>query len=905
MTLQNMMSGNYVVTVPHARSVDACLERLHSSTQGLSVADAAARLSHIGPNTLPRAHPPSIYQIFIQQFISPLIYILLVAAMIALAIQSWLDAIFILGVLLINAVVGTYQEYGAERSMQALQRLITLQSQVLRAGNNYLINAEELVPGDIVYLQSGTKVPADLRLLSTQQFAVDESMLTGESVAVHKDATLQHEPDCPITERSNMAFAGSIVTTGRATAIVVATALNTELGVIAASMLGKTSAKPPLLQRMQRFARFIAMMVGLAVVIVASVEISRGRELTEIFLVAVALAVAAIPEGLTVAMTVALAVGMQRMARRHVIVRRLLAVESLGSCTYIATDKTGTLTVNQITVRRMQLPGQPSWKISGEGVNPNGGILFAPDTTVDMHDRVLRRLCAAAIIPNEGKLYQQQEEWIGQGDTVDVALLVFARKAGYTREQLLQGATLLAELPYESALRYAASHIHTPAGNRVLVKGAVETILAMCQHQATNTIDTPLHSTEIIAAADLLAEQGFRILAVADGVIPETADLDVNLTQLHGLCFLGILAMDDPLRPEVKEAVTACRLAGVKVAMITGDHPVTALSIAKQLNLAHGPAEIVTSTELADATRSGEPILDHLTRNTKVYARAEPQQKLAIVQSLQRQGEYVAVTGDGVNDAPAIRAAHVGVAMGKVGTDVARETADIIITDDNFASIVAGIEEGRVAYKNIRKVIFLLISTGLGELVLFFLALSVNTPLPLTAIQLLWLNLVTNGVQDIALAFEPAEGDELNQPPRTPHERIFNALMIQRVSWSALVIGIAAFSVFYGMLQAGYSLEAARNSCLMLMVLFENVQTFNSRSERRSLFVHNPLRNPLLLYGTLGAQLIHIGAMYTPVLSTVLGAQPVSLTHWSLLFGIALILLVIMEFLKWLSRHNH
>lgn len=904
MTLQNILSGNHVVTIPHARTADTCLSLLDSALSGLSQAEAATRLSKFGPNTLPQAKPTSILKIFIRQFISPLIYVLLIAAVIALAIQSWLDAVFILAVLLINAAIGTYQEYGAERSMHGLQRLLKLHSQVIREGKTQFINAEELVPGDIVYLQSGSKVPADLRLIETQQFAVDESMLTGESLAIAKDPQQLHEANCPLAERSNMVFAGSMVTTGRSKAVVVATALNTELGRIAASLLEKPSAQPPLLLRMQRFIRFIAFTVSVAVIAVAVIEIHRGKELVEIFLVAVALAVAAIPEGLTVAMTVALAIGMQRMAQQHAIVRRLLAVESLGSCDYIATDKTGTLTLNQITVRRIYIPGLTTWEVTGEGITPDGHIVQRPEIALTDYQPLLMRLCAAAAIPNEGILLQQNDQWLGEGDAVDIALLVFVRKVGVTREHLLKAEPMLEHIHYESRQRFAACLSRTNKEERILVKGAVETILAMCRYQATATVDVPINALEILSIADELAAQGYRVLAFADGASTTNNNDKFNPSHLQNLCLLGLLAMDDPLRPEVKQAVQTCRQSGIHVAIITGDHPITALSIAKQLNLADSINEVTTGSQVADAMRGDKSKLESLVHKTKIYARVEPQQKLAIVHALQSQGHYVAVTGDGVNDAPALHAAHVGVAMGKSGTDVARETADIVITDDNFASIVAGIKEGRVAYNNVRKVIFLLISTGLGELVLFFLALAFNTPLPLTAIQLLWLNLVTNGIQDIALAFEPAEGHELQHPPRPPNEPIFNSLMINRVLWSAFLIGIFAFVVFDWMLQIGFSIDDARNSCLLLMVLFENVQTFNSRSEHQSIFGQSLIKNPLLLYGTLAAQLIHIIAMQTPVLNQILGAHPVSLWHWLWLFGISSLLIVIMEVQKWLSRRK-
>lgn len=896
MALNNSHSRKAILLEPHTRTATSLLSALETRPEGLSQSEAQARLLHYGRNALPRTTPPTVVTIFIRQFKSPLIYILLLAAFISLLIQAWSDAGFILMVLLINAVIGAYQEYSAERAAQALQHLISLQAHVLRNGAGSVIDAEELVPGDIILLQSGIKIPADLRLLDSHNLSLDEALLTGESLPVNKLAQAMCSKDTPLAERNNMVFAGTLVTAGRGLGVVVSTGLDTELGMIAASILGKATIKPPLLLRMERFSRLIAIAVGAAVLLIAIIETTRGTELTEIFLLAVALAVAAIPEGLTVAMTIALAVGMQRMARRNVIVRRLIAVESLGSCTCIVTDKTGTLTLNQLTVRKIQLP-------TGQTITP-GTEKQLPATTLALADTsCLNRLLQAAVLANEAALTSDNGEFSGTGDSVDVALLIMCRKFGLMPHAAHQASPQVGIIPYESEQRFAASLNRTAGGLRLFVKGAVETILAMCNTQVTDTGLTELNPDSISEQARHLADNGFRVLAFADMPWPQhseqtilSPDLLVNLT------LLGLVAMDDPLRGEVKAAVAACATAGINVALVTGDHPVTALAVARELGLAKQHEEVVTGAMLAEATIAGKPIFDKLVRDSRVFARAEPQQKLMIVQSLQHAGHFVAVTGDGINDAPALKVAHVGVAMGKGGTDVARETADIVLTDDNFASIVAGVEEGRVAYANVRKVIFMLISTGAGEIVLFFLALLANIPLPLTAIQLLWLNLVTNGVQDIALAFEAAEGDELKRAPRPPDERIFNRMMIERVILSAAVIGCLAYIVFHWLYSHGYSVADSRNITLLMMVLFENVQTINSRSEYRSVFRLHPLSNPFLLYGILAAQLIHVGAMYTPGLREVLGVQPIGAEYWSILFLFALVLVGVVELHKWLTR---
>ena len=886
---------------PHAIHSDDIVEWLRTSRQGISSQEAQSRLEQYGPNSLPRAKPPSLLMIFLCQFVSPLIYVLVAAAIFALVIEEWSDAGFITGVLLINAIIGTMQEFSAQRAATALQQLVSTQSRVLRDGDSCEINAEQLVPGDILLLESGEKVPADIRLLSSHDLEIDESLLTGESQAVLKKDDVVLDENTFLGDRKNMVFAGTMVNRGRGSGVVVATALETELGAIATEVIEGISAKPPLLVRMERFTRRIAIIVGIAALLMAAISLSRGMPFAEIFMLAVALAVSVIPEGLPVALTVALAIGMRRMAKRNVIIRRLVAVESLGSCTYIATDKTGTLTVNQLTARIIQFPDGHSWNITGEGKAPVGDVIPSHASPSEAETALVERLCLAAILTNDAFLGKHDGEWTQHGDAVDVSLLVMAHKAGIVKAQTVNAFPELDTLPFESERLFSASL--NQAGDRrcVFAKGAFEKLLPMCDTMALPGGDVAIDIPALEKQATELARQGYRVLAVAssDKAPPES---DIFCEQhVSGLTMLGLVGMIDPLRPEAKEAVQRCRDAGIEVAMVTGDHPATALAIARELGMADSEEHIVTGPELRSASDLVE--IDAMTQRAHVFARVEPSQKLDIVRSLQRNGHFVAVSGDGANDAPALRAAQVGVAMGKSGTDVARETADIIITDDNFNSIVAGVEEGRISYANVRKVIFLLISTGAAELVLFTLALFTGLPLPLMAVQLLWLNLVTNGIQDVALAFEPGEGDELSHPPRSPKEPIFNRIMIERVISSALVIGIVAFMLFKSLLDWGFTIEEARNGTLLLMVLFENVHVFNCRSETRSIFRHNPMRNRVLLFGTIIAQLIHIGAMYTPWLNDVLGIQPVSLEHWIDLLLLALSVTVVMEihklFLQW------
>ncbi len=880
----------------HASSADDLLDLLETSPSGLAMAEVERRQAVFGQNVLPKVKPAGIIRVFAHQFASPLIYVLVFAALVSAIIQEWSDAGFIAGVLLVNALIGTFQEYSAQQAADALNQLVTTLSKVIRDKDTYEIDASELVPGDIVLLESGDRVPADLRLLVSHELTIDESLLTGESLSVLKNENALTETDSALGDRTNMSFAGTLVTRGRGQGVVVATAMDTQLGKIAADVQIKPAAKAPLLVRMERFTHRVAMLVAVAALLMAVVALSRGMPLQDVFLLAVALAVSVVPEGLPVALTVALSIGMQKMARRNVIVRRLLAVEALGSCTYIATDKTGTLTENRLTVKRIVLPGREEWMVSGDTLQPKGEIKPAQGSLGNDDQDALETVCLTSALANEGFLGHGEDEWVYHGDAVDVALLVMAHKAGIVRAEALSQNPELSTIPYESEQGFSASLNQSGSLAVVHVKGALEKLLPMCQFMLLDGEPVPLDRTVLTEHSYHLASRGYRVIALARGEISMDPGDSLKAGHLQGLTLLGLLGLIDPLREESKPAINACREAGIEVAMVTGDDPVTAAAIAGELGLLDKHDKVVSGSQLRSAENESQ--WDELVHNTHVFARVEPHHKLRIVNSLQREGHFVAVSGDGANDAPALRTAQVGVAMGKSGTDVARETAELIITDDNFASIVAGIEEGRVAYANVRKVIFLLISTGAAELVLFTLALLFAMPLPLLPVQLLWLNLVTNGIQDVALAFEPGEGSELKQKPRSPREPIFNRLMIERVVYSALTMGLIAFLIFQYLLNLGLGVEEARNYTLLLMVLFENVHVFNSRSETRSVFRHNPMRNRLLLFGTIFAQLIHIGAMYTPWIKDVLQIHPVAISHWALLLLCAMSVLWVMEIHK-------
>lgn len=854
-----------------------------------------------GLNALPEQGAVGIGRLFLQQFLNPLIYILLFAATLSLVLGEWTDAVFILAVLLLNALIGSVQEYQAHKAAAALRSMVSKVARVKRGTKVRVVPVEELVPGDIVLLDSGDKIPADLRLVSSQNLEIDESLLTGESLANSKIADAELAQETTLADRTNMAFAGTVVIKGRGAGLIVATGTKTELGRIALQVTTKEETKPPLMIRMERFTKWIGITYTVAIVIIASILWFQGVHWVTILLLAVALAVAAIPEGLPVAITVALSVAMTRMARQHVIIRRMVATEALGSCTYIVTDKTGTLTVNELTVRRLFLPGQEkSWEVTGEGVIPDGEIRMPSDLGETSH-QVLARLTRAAVLCNEGSLYKEGNQWHHTGDAIDVALLVFSQKTGVSQSFLHEHYPLIQQLPFETENQFSASVNKDGDKELITVKGAVERLLPMCGKMMTAQGVMPIDAEKLTNAANQMAAQGYRIIALAE-VALKTTDGALSKENFRDLCFLGLVAMIDPPRPEARAAIQSCFEAGLNVAMVTGDHPATALAVAEEIGLTDQPEAVVTGDMLEQARQYSMDEYNKLVSRARVFARVEPKQKADIVRALSQCGHYVAVTGDGANDAPALTAAHVGVAMGKKGTDIAREASDLILADDNFSSIVKGIKEGRIAYANVRKVIFLLISTGAVEVVIFILSLIAGLPLPLTAIQLLWLNLVTKGIQHIGLAFDPEEGDEMKKPPRHPDEPIFNRLMIERIALSALAMGSVAFLVFWWLINIGLDVEVARNSTLLLLVLFENLQVFNARSETSSAFSMNPLRNKILFFGALGAQGIHILSMYTPGLRDILQVQPVSLNQWFVLLGFASIIIVTMELHKLLRR---
>ncbi len=893
----------------HTVSADKLFLMLNSMSSGLTGDQVERRREEYGDNSLPKQKHPGVVVIFLHQFMSPLIYILFAAAVISMIIGDFKDAIFIFAVILLNAALGTFQEWKAEKNASALQNMLKTITVVKRGGHEIEIAAEELVPGDIVMLESGNKVPADIRILSVKNLQADEALLTGESLPVGKTDILL-DKSVEIIERNNMLFAGTTINSGRCTGIVVETGIRTEVGKIAASVTKSKMTKPPLVIRMEKFSSNISYIVLASCLLLAGVALARGIPYGEVFFLAVALAVSAIPEGLPVALTVALSIATNRMAKRNVIVRKLAAVESLGSCTCIASDKTGTLTHNKQTAKTIWLPSHERFDLTGEGYEGVGEVLFSTGDNVKAEaEKQLHEIAVASAICNEATLEKEDGKWKHHGDTVDIALLAMGYKIGVNTHALRNKYDIIGEIPFESEIRFSAKFYHNGHGNEVAVKGALETILKHCDTMMVDGKHSPINISDIEKAGVMLAEEGFRVIAVAHGKVgknwpgSDIKDKSLGEDDLPPLTLLGLVGMIDPLRVEVKDAIEKCRQAGICVVMVTGDHPATALAIARELGIANGENDIVTGKRLDEAGSSDMPAFIEAVRYGKVFARVTPLQKMEIVGALMKLGHFVAVTGDGINDSPALRKANIGVAMGS-GTDVTKDTASIIITDDNFVSIVAGVEEGRHAYNNVRKVIYLLISQGAAEIALFTLALFAGLPMPLLAVQLLWLNLATNGIQDVALAFEGGEKEVMKSPPRKPKENIFNPLMLKQTIIAGSTMATVAFVTWYILLREGFSEFEARNILLFMMVLMENVHAFNARSETVSAF-KIPIRNNILLvFGVIVAQSLHVISTYVPFMQDTLKIAPVSLGQWLIMIPFALSVLVAMEIFKKLRKKD-
>jgi magnesium-transporting ATPase (P-type) len=873
------------------------LDTLATSEQsGLSSHDAQERLERFGPNQLPSVPRRGPLRRLLLQFHNPLIYALLIAGAITVWLDHYVDAGVIFGVVVINSIIGFVQEGKAEQALEAVQAMLASHASVVRHGERHEIDASELVPGDIVLLESGSRVPADLRLLRVKNLHINESALTGESVPVDK-STDSVDLQAAIGDRSNMAYSGTTVTVGQARGVVVATGQQTEIGRIGALVAGVQSLSTPLTRRLDQFARQITLFIlVLGVFTFLYGHYVRAMPAIDIFLAVVGLAVSAIPEGLPAIVTITLAIGTRLMASHKAIVRRLPAVETLGSVTVICTDKTGTLTRNEMTAVRLMLPDD-TLEVSGAGYIPEGGFHRGEETLSPSEHTALQQLARCALLCNDAQLrHDDKNGWTLAGDPTEGALLTLALKAGLDTSQERANAHRIDEIPFESEHRFMATLHHDHEGHTfVLLKGAPERILELCVEDGSGH---PLERSAWEARVVESARAGQRVLALARcEMTPGTTLLEMgDITQRFTL--LGLVGMIDPPRPEAIDAVAECHSAGMRVVMITGDHAITAAAIGHELGLDKG--EPLTG-EIID-TLDDAALWARLDQ-TNVIARASPEHKLRLVAALQAQGNLVAMTGDGVNDAPALKAANIGVAMGLRGTDAAREASDLVLTDDNFATIARAVRQGRTVFDNIKKSLLFILPTNGGEAGVILLALFLGLALPVTAGQILWVNMVTTVTLALALAFEPAESDVMLRPPRDPREPLITRLLLARIIYVSVLMIAVTLIVFNWELSRGNSLEMARTAAVNMLVVGEMVYLFNVRHfTAHSLALTTLYGNRAALWMSLLLIALQLLFTYAPPLQQMFQSTPLDSASWLLIAGLGLAKFFAVEAEKWLLR---
>ncbi len=877
----------------HQLEVRETLATLGGAPGGLAVTEVAKRLAARGPNALPETKRRSLFGVVWRQFASPLIYILFVAAVIALAVGKSGDAGVILVVVMLNALIGAFQEGRAERSMAALRKLSSPHARVLREGTEQNIETRDLVPGDVLVLAAGDAVGADARVLEVFALEAAEAALTGESLPVSKHPD-PLPADTPLAERMNMVYSGTHIAAGRGRALVVATALETEVGKIASLTGSAKEPKTPLELRIAQFGRWLAGAAVLLFVTILAFGMWRGLAFTEILMVAISQMVSMVPEGLPVAVTIALAVGMQRMARRGAIVRRLAAVETLGSTNVICSDKTGTLTRNEMTVTAAWLADGRTLEVTGAGYSPEGKVFAGQSELNANEDALLRSLLEAAALCNDAQLVPPDDadsRWRPLGDPTEAALLTLALKGCVDLKALRREQPRRAEIPFDAGPKMMATqHGHGLRGC-VCIKGAPEAVAALCANVPGDV--------EAVAAS--MAIRALRVLAVAE--VPDFAlDETAGFAQFKGhAIFLGLLGEMDPPRDEVRAAVVACQRAGIRPVMVTGDHKATGLAVARALGIAREGDLAVDGRELEQMP---EQDLRRDLAGISVFARVHPAQKLRIVEAFQSRRNVVAMTGDGVNDAPALARADVGVAMGITGTEVAKEAAKIVITDDNFASIVKAIEQGRLVYRNLKKVILFLFATSIDEVVILLLALFLGYPLPLAAVQILWINLVTEGTLTVNLVMERAEGDEMHRPPIPNDEPLITRTMLGRMTLMISASVIATFGWFTWRLGAGVPFAMVQSETFTLLAVSQWFNALNCRSETKSALSFDLVRNPWLLGGLLLANALQLAAIYTAPMNRIFHTVPISLANFLFLGAAASFVLWVEEIRKVFARRR-
>ncbi len=875
--------------------------------RGLDPAEVRRRQLFHGRNQLPAAKKRSVGLLFASQFISPLIYILFLAAIVAALLGHRSDAIVILVVVLINAVIGAVQEGRAERSMESLRRLSDLRVRVRRDGHEEVVEARDLIPGDVTIFGAGDAIAADARLLETASLEIAEAALTGESLPVGKN------PRClPVetllADRSNMLYSGTHVVSGRGSAVVVGTGLVTEVGKISKLTTTAKDPKTPLEKRIHQFGHYLVATASVLFLLVVSIGLLRGLPLFEILMIAISQMVSMVPEGLPVAMTIALAVGMQRMAAQKVVVRRLAAVETLGSTSVICSDKTGTLTRNEMTVTALWLPEGRTFDVTGAGYSPDGEVMEGSRVLELRRELGLRRLLEAVTLCNDAELVcpdSSDTRWRALGDPTEAALLTFARKCGLSLETVRNRFSRRAEIPFDSESKMMATENDGENGSLVCIKGAPEALAGLCSHAVTTDgkvvpfDSTMRESLEQVSAA--FAARALRLIAVAEvegGTIVEGS----GMSQFEGSArFLGLIGELDPPREEAVVAIRDCLRAGIRPVMVTGDHKATGLAVARAIGIAKDGDLAINGYELEAMSES---VLEEQLERVAVFARVHPAQKLRIVKAFQSKKRVVAMTGDGVNDAPALAAADVGVAMGITGTEVAKGAAKIVIADDNFATIVKGVEQGRLVYRNLKKVILYLFATSMAEVGVLLGALCLGFPVPLVAVQILWINIVTEGTVTVNLIMEPAEGDEMRQSPVSRNEPLLDKALLSRVLLMTPTMALSSFAYFAWCLASGMDLVLARTETFTVLAVCQWFNVLNCRSETQSALNFGLFKNYWLLGGLIIGNVLHFLVIYWEPLNRVFYTVPIPLSHVLLIGAVASMVLWVEEIRKLFRRRS-
>lgn len=887
-------------------------------SKGLSTDEAGKRLEEHGLNELSEGTKLSPVALLLNQFKDFMVLVLMGATLISGLLGEYLDAITIIAIIIMNGILGFMQEFRAERSLRALKELSAPNAKVLRSGVLEQLPARDLVPGDIVLIESGDRVPADVRFIEANGLYVEESALTGESVPVSKHISAIESDEVPLGDQRNLGFMGTMVTRGTAKGIVIRTGMNTEMGKIADLIQSTESTETPLQHRLEQLGKILIIVALALTVVVVIAGIVHGQEPYGMFLAGVSLAVAAIPEGLPAIVTIALALGVQRMIQRKAIVRKLPSVETLGCASVICSDKTGTLTQNKMTVTHLWVGGSVL-EVTGDGYDPSGHILENSGPADIRNNQMLRRLLQVSVLCNNASLFEEKAEtkrkkqakdeqpstWTIKGDPTEGALVVLGAKAGVTHQSMEGQYRRIGEFPFDSERKRMSVLVEHQGGRMVCTKGAPDVLLQQCSYVLWENRVIPFTQTlkqKVLAANEGMAKNALRVLGLAYREVKPTERCEEEYEVENGLVFVGLTGMIDPPRKEVRDAIAKCRKAGIKTVMITGDHQSTAEAIAKQLGIFPPAGGLAFNGQ--QLSQLSDDDLDKHVEDAYVYARVSPEHKLRIVKALQRRGHVVAMTGDGVNDAPAIKAADIGIAMGISGTDVSKEASSLVLSDDNFATIVAAIEEGRGIYENIRKFIRYLLASNVGEIMTMFLAMMAGLPLPLVPIQILWVNLVTDGLPAMALGVDQAEKDLMQQKPRGARENIFARRLGWKIISRGILIGLctlAAFWIVLGQGQDDATLVKAQTVAFATLVMAQLIHVFDCRSSR-SIFHRNPLQNIYLVLAVLSSLILMLAVLYIPQLQPIFKTVPLHWKDWVIVLVFAGIPTFLMGFGSVMSK---